>query len=139
MDRKGVTLIELLIVVAIIGILAAIGIPGYLGYQKRAARSEAYANLEALRTLQEQYYAERGEYAPYDKTTSSALSDVSAIQAYLPGFKPGPDASLGYSYRINYTVVNSITTSFIANALGKTGTKLAGDSFWVDKDNNKNY
>ncbi len=62
MDKKGVTLIELIIVVAIIGILAMIAIPGYIGQQKRAARTEAYSNLENLRLLEEQYFAENGCY-----------------------------------------------------------------------------
>ena len=62
MDKKGVTLIELLIVVAIMGILAMIAVPAYIGQQKSAARTEAYSNLQNLRLLEEQFFAENARY-----------------------------------------------------------------------------
>ena len=52
MNRKGFTLIELMIVVAIIGILAAIAIPSFLAMQLRAKRSELPTNLDAIRTAE---------------------------------------------------------------------------------------
>ena len=61
--QKGFTLIELMIVVAIIGILAAIAIPNFLNYQCKAKQSEAKANLGNIRTSQEAYFAEYDTYA----------------------------------------------------------------------------
>jgi len=58
MNRKGFTLIELMIVVAIIGILAAIAIPNFLAMQMRAKRAELPTNLDGLRTAEKAYHAE---------------------------------------------------------------------------------
>lgn len=61
-DNKGFTLIELMIVVAIIGILAAIAIPNFRNYQLKAKSSEAKVNLGAISTSEMAYYAENDEY-----------------------------------------------------------------------------
>jgi type IV pilus assembly protein PilA len=60
--QKGFTLIELMIVVAIIGILAAIAIPNFLQYQMKSRQSETKTNLQAIKTSQVAFQAERGCY-----------------------------------------------------------------------------
>ncbi|MBU3952264.1 MAG: prepilin-type N-terminal cleavage/methylation domain-containing protein [Proteobacteria bacterium] len=62
LNKKGFTLIELMIVVAIIGILAAIAIPNFMSYQCKAKQSKAKSNLGTLRTNQEAYKAEFDTY-----------------------------------------------------------------------------
>jgi type IV pilus assembly protein PilA len=61
--QKGFTLIELMIVVAIIGLLAALAIPNFLKFQARAKTSEAKTNLKALYTAQRSFFAEHDAYA----------------------------------------------------------------------------
>ena len=61
--KEGVTLIEVMVVVAIVGFLAAIAIPAYNNYVTRSRRSDAFTALETVRAAQEMYRAERGIYA----------------------------------------------------------------------------
>ncbi len=55
-NRAGFTLIELMIVVAIIGVLAAVAIPSYRGYLVRARASEAFSVLQGIREAEERHY-----------------------------------------------------------------------------------
>lgn len=63
-SRKGFTLIELLIVVAIIGILAAIAIPQFSSYRAKAYNSAAQSDTKNAKTQLESYYADNQKY-PY--------------------------------------------------------------------------
>ena len=64
-NRKGFTLIELMIVVAIIGILAAIAIPNFLKFQAKSKQSEAKTNLKAIFTAETAYFGENNSYGTF--------------------------------------------------------------------------
>jgi len=61
-NRKGFTLIELMIVVVIIGLLAAIAIPNYLQFQSMAKQAEAKSNLGGIFTNEQAYWGEHSKY-----------------------------------------------------------------------------
>nr|HPO09960.1 prepilin-type N-terminal cleavage/methylation domain-containing protein [bacterium] len=63
-DRPGFTLIELLIVVAIIGILAAVAVPNFLNAQMKARVVRAYADMRNIETALETYRLESNNYPP---------------------------------------------------------------------------
>ena len=81
LNKKGMTLIELMIVVAILGIIAGIAIPTYIGVQKKGKRTEYMTNLQIIRLLEEKERAENGQYV--------AGATTAALMAALPDFKPG--------------------------------------------------
>lgn len=62
-NQKGFTLIELMIVIAIIGILAAIAIPQFSAYRKRSYNTAAQSDLKNSTTAQEAYFVDEQTYA----------------------------------------------------------------------------
>lgn len=147
--NRGFTLIELIIVMTIISILAAIAIPAYIGQQKKAARTEAYSNLETLRLLEEQFFAENGRYTITLGTCgANNPGNVATIQTgggdatnALPGYRPGNDTSYSYciEQNINLNGVATATPCFRASAYGNAGTRVTGDVFAIDCNNNRNF
>ena len=79
--QEGFTLIELMIVVAIIGILAAIAIPNFLQYQLKSRQSEAKTNLKAIKTSEVSFQAERGCYIGVNVEVRSVLPVAGTKQA----------------------------------------------------------
>jgi type IV pilus assembly protein PilA len=88
--QKGFTLIELMIVVAIIGILAAIAIPNFLQYQLKSRQAEAKTNLQAIKTSQVAFQAERGCYIGLAIEGSPLVAGKSLPTVWGSGLAPTP-------------------------------------------------
>jgi type IV pilus assembly protein PilA len=75
-NKKGFTLIELMIVVAIVGILAAIAIPAYLDYTVKTKITEVTTAMDAMAQAATEYHAARGEFpaAAYNYNALAAVS-----------------------------------------------------------------
>lgn len=147
----GFTLVELLVVMTIIAALAMIAVPMFLGQRTKAMRSEALTNLESIRMLQEQNYAEYGEYADSAGTCAQDNpNNIGDIQGELPDFKPGSGDNLFYSYCIEKNkAVNpsdlmgalvANTPCFAARAFGNSNyVNVDGTELRVDCNNVKSY
>ena len=120
-NRKGgFTLIELMIVVAIIGILAAIAIPNFLRFQLKAKSSEGKTNLAAIRTAEESYYSEFGVYVSSNASPTTIGKNQKVQFVNADGTNKGFDR-LGWSPEgfvfFNYAVgANAGYSEFTATA-----------------------
>ena len=100
---KGFTLIELMVVVAILGILAAISIPRFLMFQTRAKQTEVKSNLKAAFTAEKVYFAENDTYtsmvtagfAPEDGNRYTYSSGLDTINNQIPSGTTHPPAGVG--------------------------------------------
>jgi type IV pilus assembly protein PilA len=91
--QEGFTLIELMIVVAIIGILAAIAIPNFLQYQMKSRQSEAKTNLQAIRTSEISFQGENGCYIGLGAFGVAAPAGGTKTVPFAWGNGPGASAA----------------------------------------------
>jgi len=102
-SKKGFTLIELLIVMAIVGILAAIAVPQFQRYRERAFNARAQADLRNLMTAQEAHFVDRETYT----------NRLDALEAY--GFRP--------SSGVTVTISSASSSAWAAYAEHPSGTQ----------------
>jgi type IV pilus assembly protein PilA len=119
-SKKGFTLIELMIVVAIIGILAAIAIPNFLKFQAKSKQSEAKANLGGIFTGQISYFGEANAYSSFAAINWSP-SGTPRYHYMLGTFNAAPNA-LNVGAATAFGTVTALTdaSSWTANLNGAT-------------------
>jgi len=88
--KHGFTLIELMIVVAIIGILAAIAIPNFMRFQLRSKSSEGRLNLAGIRTAQASYFADSGFYVACSSAPLGSGTPPGNRKVAFPACSPTP-------------------------------------------------
>ena len=123
-NQKGFTLIELMIVVVIIGILAALAIPRFMQATTKSKQSEAKQILKQIYTMERTYRQENGVYwagGPADSATPNALSALGVT--IMP------------SALYSYTITATGGTSFLATATATGLDDDATNDVWtIDQD-----
>jgi type IV pilus assembly protein PilE len=114
---RGVTLIELMVVVAILAIIASIAVPTYRKYLIRSQRSEAKIALLQLQTAQEKFYMQNNVYT--DKVTTASTATIPGLG--LPG------TSETGKYDVAVSTLATGGQSYTATASPRTGGGQADD------------
>jgi type IV pilus assembly protein PilE len=124
--HRGFTLIELVIAVAVIGILAKVALPSYQEYLKRSNRSSAQSLMLDLANREQQYLLDNRAFVG---------GGASAVTTLLPS---GVPAEVSNFYTVTITSTDGPPPTFEVKATPKTGTVMAGESpFTLDQDGTK--
>lgn len=108
---SGFSLIELMIAVAIVGILGAVAYPAYTQYVVRSSRAAAQGHLTDIAQAQQQYLVDNRAYAP-------SLSELNGMST---------PADVARNYTVTIDVTDGPPPTFLVTATPKTGTAQASD------------
>jgi type IV pilus assembly protein PilA len=108
--QKGFTLIELMIVVAIIGILAAVAIPAYGDYTARAQAAEAFTLMDGLKTPLTELFTSTGQFA-IDSTGASGVTGTTTGK-YVGLIFTGTTAGVTQTVNTNVAQVFDVVANY---------------------------
>ena len=120
-DESGFTLIELLVVLIIIGVLLAIAIPSYLGFQKKAQQTAAMSDVRSAIPDAEAYFSDLGNYTNMTATTGDA-PDAGGLKGIDSGLSSA--VSVPTHTATNYCIQATVNTH-TSHVVGPGGSVVA--------------
>ena len=140
--QKGFSLIELMIVIAILGILAVIALPAYQDYTARAQVSEAILLMEGQKSAVVEYYADKGKW-PASNTDAGIATNTSIQGKYVAQVDVGGNGVITATMKsadVNKEIVGKTvsltphaTTATTTTAGGTPGATANGSFTWTCK------
>ena len=118
-SEGGFSLIELMVAVAVIGILAAVALPSYSNYVKSGNAQEAPSNLMTMKTQAEQYFADN---------PAKGFKDFPCT---------APSGSKFFDYACTYTPVTVPQNTIAITATGKSTSNISGWTYTIDQTGNR--
>jgi len=134
LKNKGFTLIELMIVVAIIGILAAIAIPNFLSFVSKTRRSEVKSNLTAIYKSEISYFGENDTFSP-SFAVIRWIPMGNAYYTYTLGFEEWGKDNTANPKPASVAPVAS-DNAFLAYGWGNIDSDSVVDIWTIDERNN---
>lgn len=125
--RKGFTLIELIIVIAVISILIGIALPRFRGMREEGLIAQAKGELRTLQTAVESYYIHNGSLpSTFPNDLESANPNIIGTTAPTDPFTSGSD--YGWATNGNYYVIYSVGSGATAGSASVTAAGVASDT-----------
>jgi prepilin-type N-terminal cleavage/methylation domain-containing protein len=151
-EKAGFTLVELMMVVALIGVLSAIAIPNFMTYQARTRRSEGYVNLASIARAQKAFFAEKDTFHdsesswpdpdPYGGLSIQKMRWDADSEEHFAELGWHPEGEVFYSYEANTPLVTGATKNcscvvcFTATAYGDVdGNGFVSALMYVEPEN----
>lgn len=114
-NKKGFSFMELMVVLAIVGILAAVAMPAYFNHMSRSRQSKAIGELMSIKAAQERYFAENGQYTgSLGNLDSYNVAGTMTIQQY------------------QYLIISAAGTGFIPSGTIQAKGDLNGDGAYTN-------
>jgi type IV pilus assembly protein PilE len=129
MRGRGFTLVELMIVVALVAILASIAMPAYTDYIRRGQLQEAFTTLADYRSKLDQYFLDRKNYGASGDCASNAIASQ---------WNTFPKTVKYFTFDCELLTEDGVDAmSYRLTATGVAGTAVEGSTYTIDKNGTK--